>query len=277
MPVINDVTALGEPVAPGPCDWPVDTTCIPDWTSYTNEQRSRAISWATFVLDALTGRQFSQCPVTVRPCGPTCRLQTDYVTFPVGAPSPNVPGPWMTPFIANGTWSNCACSGGCDCAPACRVDLGLPVAEVTEVKVDGLVLDPSAYQLVGQWLARVDSGACWPACQDPSAPDTEEGTFSVTFRPGRALPVAGQIAAGYLAGEFVKACSGIACGLPAQVSSITRQGVDVEFVDPATVFEDGRTGIREVDLFIRAVNPNNLSRRPRVMSPDVKPHPVVYG
>lgn len=277
MPVINDVTALGEPVAPGPCDWPVDTTCIPDWTSYTNEQRSRAISWATFVLDALTGRQFSQCPVTVRPCGPTCRLQTNYMTYPVGAPSPNVPGPWMVPYVANGTWVNCACSGGCDCAPTCRVDLGIPVAEVTEVKVDGLVLDPSAYQLVGQWLARVDSGACWPACQDPSVPDTEAGTFSVTFRPGRALPVAGQIAAGYLAGEFVKACSGIACGLPAQVSSITRQGVDVEFVDPATVFEDGRTGIREVDLFIRAVNPNNLSRRPRVMSPDVKPHPVVYG
>lgn len=277
MPVINDVGALGDPVVPGPCSWPIDTTCISGWDTYTNEQRSRAISWATFVLDALTGHQFSQCPITVRPCGPTCRLQTNYMTYPVGAPSPNVPGPWMVPYVANGTWVNCACSGGCDCAPACRVDLGIPVAEVTEVKVDGLVLDPSAYQLVGQWLARVDSGTCWPACQDPSVPDTEEGTFSVTLRPGRALPVAGQIAAGYLAGEFVKACSGIACGLPAQVSSITRQGVDVEFVDPATVFEDGRTGIREVDLFIRAVNPNNLQRRPRVLSPDVKPHPVVYG
>lgn len=277
MPVINNVEAAGVSVEPGPCDWPIDTTCIPGWDGYTNEQRSRAISWATFLLDALTGRQFSQCPITVRPCGPTCRLQTNYMTYPVGAPSQSSPGPWMVPYVANGTWVNCACAGGCDCAPACRVDLRTPVAEITEVKVDGLVLDPSAYQLVGQWLARIDDGACWTACQDPSVPDTETGTFSVTFRPGRTLPVAGQVAAGMLAGEFIRACAGAACGLPAQVASLSRQGVDVEFVDPATVFENGRTGIREVDLFIQAVNPSGLTRRARVMSPDVQRGPVVYG
>lgn len=273
MPVINEIGAAAEP---GPCGWTVDTGCDPAWAGYSAEVKARATSLATFVLDALTGRQFGQCPITVRPCGPTCRLQTNYMTYPVGAPSPNVPGPWMVPYVANGTWTNCACAGGCSCAPACMVDLRVPVAEVTEVRVDGLVLDPSAYQLVGKWLARIDDGACWPACQDPSIPDTEEGTFSVTFRPGRLLPAAGAAAAGLLASEFAKACNGIACGLPAQVSSITRQGVDVEFVDPATVFEDGRTGIREVDLFIRAVNPAGLQRRPRVVSPDVKTHPVVY-
>lgn len=276
MPVINPVEAEGAPVVPGPCDWPVDVTCVPEWGSYTNEQRSRAISFATFVLDALTGHQFAQCPVTVRPCGPSCGLFTGYQTFPVQAPSSGVPGVWMQPWIANGIWRNCACNGGCDCAPACRLDLGMPVAQVDRVKLDGVVLDPSAYTLVGQWLARTDGGECWPACQDPAVPDTETGTFSVTFRPGRSLPVAGQSAMGALAGEFVKACAGTACGLPPQIASLTRQGVDVEFVDPTDALNGGLTGIRDVDLFIQAVNPGGLRQRSRVMSPDVPRHPVVY-
>lgn len=276
MAVINEVDALGAPVVPGPCDWGIDTTCIPGWDGYTNDQRSRAISYATFILDALTGRQFAQCPITVRPCGPSCGLFRGYQTFPVGAPAPGVPGTWMAPYVASGIWRNCTCGGGCDCAPACRIDLGMPVAQIDQVKVDGVVLDPTAYTLVGQWLARTDGGECWPSCQDPSVPDTETGTFSVTYRPGRALPVAGQIAAGALAGEFIKACAGAACGLPAQIASLSRQGVDVEFVDPQTVFTDGRTGIREVDLFISAVNPYSLRGRSRVMSPDLPRHPVVY-
>jgi hypothetical protein len=276
MPVINEVAAAGDPVVPGPCDWGVDTTCIPGWGDYTNEQRSRAISWATFVLDALTGHQFAQCPVTVRPCGPGCGLFNGYTTWPVAAPAQGGPGPWMVPYILNGVWLNCSCSGGCSCLPACRVDLGVPVAEVTEVKVNGLVLDPSAYELQGAFLVRTDGGECWPSCQDPAVPDTEDGTFSVTYRPGRALPIAGQIAAGKLAGEFVKACAGSSCALPAQISSLSRQGVDVEFVDPSTVFENGRTGIYEVDLFLNAVNPTGMRRRSRVLSPDIRRGPVVY-
>ena len=274
MPVIN---AGGPLTPPGPCSWDVDTGCDPAWANYDANVQSRAVSLATFVLDALTGRQFAQCPVTVRPCGPTCTLRTGYQTFPVGAPGQNVPGPWMLPYIANGAWSNCACAGGCDCAPACKIDLGMPVAEVTEVKVDGLVLDPSAYILVGQWLARTDGGECWPSCQDPAVPDTEDGTFSVTYRPGRPLPPAGQYAAGLLASEFAKACAGGACALPAQIAALSRQGTDVQFVDPVEVLDNGRTGIREVDLFIHAVNPSGLTRRPTIISPDAPRHPVRYA
>ena len=277
MPVINEVAAVGDPVVPGPCDWGIDTTCVANWDTYTNEQRSRAISWATFILDALTGHQFAQCPVTVRPCGPRCSNVMGYTTWPVSAPSASAPGMWVTPYIVGGVWKNCSCGGGCDCLPDCRIDLGVPVAEITEVKVDGAVLDPSAYQLQGQYLVRVDGLTCWPSCQDPATPDTEDCTFSVTYRPGRALPIAGQIAAGVLAGEFIKACAGAACGLPAQVASLSRQGVDVQFVDPATVFENGRTGINDVDMFINAVNPHGRRERARVMSPDIKRGPVVYG
>lgn len=276
MPVIDPTPMAVTPVPPGPCVWPIDTSCDPAWTTYPQAQRDRATALAVFVLDALTGHQFAQCPVTVRPCGPSCGLYSGYQTFPAGAPSGNVPGPWMTPYISGGIWRNCACAGGCDCAPACRIDLGIPVAAVTEVKVDGVVLDPSAYALTGRWLTRTDGGPCWPSCQDPSRPDTENGTFSVTLQPGRALPLAGQIAAGVLASEFAKACAGAACGLPAQIANLTRQGVEVEFVDPQTVYTDGRTGLREVDLFLSAVNPHGLRRHARVLSPDLLQHPVVY-
>lgn len=262
---------------PGPCDWPLDLTCVAGWDGYTAEQQARATTLATFVLDALTGNQFAQCPVTVRPCGDGCKSPSGYYTWPAAAPAAAAPGVWMAPYVLNGVWLNCSCGGGCSCAPACRVNLGRPVAAVTEVKVDGLVLDPSAYVLTGPWLARTDGGPCWPSCQDPAVPDTEDGTFSVTYQPGRALPTAGQIAAGMLAGEFAKACAGAACGLPAQVASLTRQGVDVQFVSPTDLLTGGRTGIREVDLFIEAVNPNGLRRRPRVTSPDTRRHPVVYG
>lgn len=276
MPVINDIPAA-VPVVPGPCAWDVDTGCIPNWDTYTPEQQARAIAYATFILDALTGHQFAQCPVTVRPCGDGCGQPTGYLTWPVTGPTGSTAGPWMVPYVLNGVWRNCMCGGGCSCSPACKIDMGTPVASVSEVKVDGLTLDPSAYQLVGQWLARVDGGPCWPSCQDPAVPDTEDGTFSVTYSPGRALPLAGSIAAGALTAEFVKACSGAACGLPANISSLTRQGVDVEFVSPSDILTEGRTGIREVDLFIQAVNPGNLRSRPRVLSPDLPRHPAVYG
>lgn len=274
MPVINDVAA---DAVPGVCGWSVDLGCAPNIADYSADDIERATAYATYILDGLTGHQFGQCPITVRPCGTGCAWTAGYLTWPVAGPSSTTPGPWMTPYVIGGVWRNCACSGGCSCAPACRVELGGPVAEVTEVRVDGLVLDPSAYLLIGQWLARVDGGECWPSCQDPAVPDTEEGTFSVTYRPGRALPVAGQIAAGALAAEFLKACAGAACGLPAQVASLTRQGVDVEFVSPTDVLTDGLTGIREVDLFVRAVNPAGLQRRSGISTPDIRRGPVVYG
>lgn len=264
------------PPPPGPCDWTIDTTCVSGWDTLDDTVKARATSWATFILDAFTGHQFAQCPVTVRPCGEPCTLFRGYTTWPAGSAQEGAPNPWMMPYIVNGVWRNCACAGGCSCLPACRVDLGRPVAEITEVKVDGIVLDPSAYTLADRWLVRTDGGACWPSCQDISVPDTEDGTFAVTFRTGRLLPVAGQIAAGLLAGEFAKSCSGAACSLPAQIQSLSRQGVDVQFVDPADVLTAGRTGIADVDRFIEAVNPNGLRRRSMVMSPDYKPAPAVW-
>jgi hypothetical protein len=41
-------------------------------------------------------------------------------------------------------------------------------------------------------------------------------------------------------------------------------------VDPSEVLGDGVTGVPEVDLWIRSVNPKRLASRSRVYSPDIR-------
>lgn len=261
-----------------PCNWTLNTSCCPGWDDYDAEVQDAATAWATEILDSLTGRQFSQCPVNYRPCGPKCGGSYGYMTWPVGAPANGAGMPWMIPYIDAGIWRNCACSGGCSCRAACEVPFPGPVAAVDEVLVDGLPLDPSAYRLDSfrgvPVLVRTD-GECWPQCQDMSLDTDAEGTFVITYQPGTPLPLAGQIAAGELACEFAKACTGGECALPGQLASLSRNGVDVQMVDPTTVLDQGLTGLANVDLWVKSVNPRHKAQRSRVYSPDA---PIVrYG
>ncbi|MYZ38432.1 MULTISPECIES: hypothetical protein [unclassified Streptomyces] len=256
------------------CDWTLDTSCCPGWADYSPAVQAAATAWAMGILDSLTGHQFGQCPVTVRPCGPKCQGYGGYMTWPVGWPGASGSGmPWMLPYIDGaGAWRNCLCGkGGCSCRARCEVPIPGP-ATVTEVRVDGIVLDPSAYRLDnGHLLVRTD-GECWPDCQDMNVGITEAGSFAVTLSPGLPLPPAGAIAAGELACEFAKACSGDAsCALPQQLQSLSRQGINVQVVDPQAITGDGLTGIANVDLWIRSVNPTSKRQRSRVHSPDVTP------
>lgn len=268
MPVINPTPAVPSPPSAGsaPCAWTIDTTCVPGWGTATNEQRDRSQSLATYVLWAFTGRQFGTCEVTVRPCGSDCNVYGGWMTYPVTADGI---GTVWAPFIRDGSWFNCGCVGPCACEPECSVRLPGPVAGIVEVTVDGVVIDPALYRVDNRWRLVGVNGQCWPKCQNLGLTSPGEGTFEVTYLRGRPLPAAGQVAAGILAGEFLKACRGEACSLPANISSLTRQGVQIEMVDPTAETGAGLTGIREVDLWIMAVNPQKLQRRPRVFSGDV--------
>lgn len=255
------------------CDWTVDISCCPDWASYPVLVQTTAISYATAVLDGLTGRRFAQCPVNYRPCGPKCGGGAGYITWPVGSPSTTGAGmPWMIPYVDSGIWRNCACDGGCSCRARCEVPFPGSVAEIVEVRVDGLVLDESAYRL-DQYkgtpvLVRID-GECWPQCQDVALAEDEVGSFVITYQPGEVLPIAGQIAAGLLACEFAKDCVGQDCALPQQLQSLSRNGIEVQVVDPASLLADGLTGIARVDMWIRSVNPGRKAQRSRVYSSDL--------
>ncbi|HSX97267.1 MAG TPA: hypothetical protein VLG91_07730 [Streptomyces sp.] len=194
------------------------------------------------------------------------------MTWPVGMGA--VGGgslPWMIPYVDGGLWRNCACPGACGCEARCEVPFPGSVASVDAVYVDGIELTATAYRLDSYRgrprLVRTD-GDCWPLCQDMNVGPQAVGSFTIVYRPGRPLPLAGRIAAGDLACEFAKACSGAACALPAQLASMSRNGVDIEMVDPTTFIEGNRTGIRSVDLFVQAVNPYAVTSRSRVASPD---------
>lgn len=275
MPVIEPVApGVVFPIEEGPCTWPVDLSCVADWDTFPPAAQSAAIAWATYILWALTGRRYGPCSIVIRPCGPRCAGPNGYMTFPVNAGgSYGAMGPWMVPWIDNGVWRNCGCAGGCSCSATCEVALPGPVAAIDEVSVDGVILPSTSYRLDVvrgiHVLVRID-GECWPECQDMDADVGETGSFAITYQRGIPVPRAGQIAAGYLAGEFAKACQGQDCALPQQLASLSRNGVEVTVVDPSTFLENGLTGIANVDLWVRAVNPARKAQPSRVLSSDFR-------
>lgn len=249
-----------------PCGWDVmPPECCAAWERASEAERERAERMAVFVLWALTGRQFGRCPVTIRPCRKQC--------------APNTGGwagsSWV-PVRSDGAWTNvrCGCaSHPCSCTSICEVQLPGWLPEPVRVHIDGEELSPDAYRVDnGRWLVRQD-GDCWPNCQDLSLPDGEPGTWSVTLLTGMPVPPEGQWAAGQLACELVKACDsgpGGECRLPSGIQELHRQGVDIVFQDVQRVTNGGRlTGLPEVDLWIRAVNPHGVTRRAAVYSPEL--------
>jgi hypothetical protein len=148
------------------------------------------------------------------------------------------------------------------------LDLPGPVASVDKVTVDGVDLDPAEYRVLGDAVYRDEP---WPVLQDLALDDTEPGTWSVTYRRGRPVPVAGQFAAGVLAGEVLRSIRGVGgARIPLRAQSIAREGVSIQMLDPQAFLDGGKTGIPEVDMFLAASNPHRLSSAPRVWSPDLQ-------
>lgn len=245
------------------CLWTLDVGCCQaTWDAASEATRTRATNYAVTVLWALTGRRYGPCAVTVRPCA--SGQPSSYETFGVEGDSGSGGGGW-TPYLWAGTWHNCACIGTCGCGvrPGAQIELPGPVFAVSEVKIDGVVLDPSAYRVDnGVWLVRQD-GADWPRGGDLALPAAEG--FTVTYLYGERVPAGGAAAAGSLACEFIKACAGGPCRFPKRVTSVSRQGVTVSAQETIAA---GSTGIPEVDGWIRALNPGGLRQAPAVYSLD---------
>lgn len=247
------------------CNWPVSYTGCADTTvldQLTPEDRALVEDMAVQYLWNWTLRMFGQCPVTVRPCRSACLNGWTYWT-----------GGWAswdrthTPVMS--IPSMCGCSESHACGPsAATVRLPGPVGSVQSVKVDGQLLDVTAYGLdSGGLLVRKDGGV-WPTYQDLDRPDSEVGTWSVTYLYGAPVPAGGQVAAGVLARELALAlCRSGSCELPQRVQTITRQGVTMAMLDPFDGLDDGKTGIWVIDSWVASVV---RPRRPSgVWSPDV--------
>lgn len=166
---------------------------------------------------------------------------------------------------------------------------------------DTVVADVPGGALSGTLLGRLTGGAGWSVVALPDPPVTEVVAVSlngqpirvttdpttghmwradhrswrhgddlqVTYRHGLAPPIGGVEAALVLAVELGKAkVSDASCRLPKRVQTITREGVTVGFQDNTLAGLDaGRTGIWEVDVWLRAENPHAMARRPRVIVP----------
>lgn len=250
--------------------------CILDGEPVAQGVIDNAILAASQILWAITGRQFSLCTVTIRPCracaDPCCLPWT--TEFGFDGFGYNFGGFPSYPFRqADGSWINmsCPCTDNCSCVEICKIDLPSPVCSVDEVKIDGVIVDPSKYKVLNfEELVWADPvSGCWPRCNDLRKPDTEEGTWSVTLTYGKEPPQLVLQAAAEMACEIIKNCVGKPCRLPQRISSVTRQGVSVSFLDTMDFLDKGLTGLYFVDLAARIYNPHRLMRRPTVYSPDV--------
>lgn len=248
---------MAEPCAP----WPVDEACsfgIPADPMGRTDIQVYAMDVATEWLWKLTANVYGTCPVTVRPCGRKCR-GFDYFPIQTG----------------QGTWINVACDcfeSSCDCCYVCEIVLEGPVASVTEVLIDGDVVDPDTYRIDdGYKLVRTGGEECWPQCQDLSLPTTEVGTFAITYERGLAVPPGGKRAVAALAAEIIKSCEAGPCRLPSRVQQIVRQGVTMDLINDPDFLTSGLTGLTEVDAWVNLVNPNGQREQSQVWSPAARP------
>lgn len=236
--------------------WQPDMGCAPEWDSLDPALQDRAIQMAWSTMRLLTGGMVGNCLVTYRPCVPK--------------PCDTCAESWLlAPYLKDGKWHNTQCgTSKCSCVQLSEVRFPGKVAEVQEVYLDGALMDPTAYRLDhNNRLLRTDGGV-WPACQDMRLEHTDPGTYAVFYFPGVKPSSSGLWAIGVLAWEFSKACVGDKCRLPSSVTSISRQGVSMQFDN--SMFSNGLTGIREIDAYILSVNPHKLKTPPLVFSPDVE-------
>lgn len=262
----------------GPCGpWLNDladiTACCPGIVPVPDPAiLQQALDFATEILFRASGRQYpGLCDRVVKPCSSTSNGCNGW-----GAWSDlgwtfwywdNVASNWFSAFPISGSGSFfpfCGCSGRCNLP---YVILPAPIAEVTELVIDGVIIDPSAYDVVNyRQLRRIDGGSL-PCTNDftlDSAPGGDVGTWQITYTYGRGPGTGGEIAVARYACELAKLWCNAAdenCRLPYRIQNIVREGMSMSFIDPSLFLKQGMTGIPEVDQWVQSVNPNALSRR----------------
>lgn len=198
---------------------------------------------ASELLYAFSGRQFSGgCESSVVLTGPAHGHQGVRWT-PMGEAAAATTGVRPTRWVRE---------------PVVVVLPGPPVTRVDSVTIAGAPVEVTVRLPYGR-LER-PSGAGWPL----------DGSVAVRYRHGIPPPVGGRDAAVQLAMELGRARDGADdCALPQRITQVTREGVTVGLMDTFDNLDKLRTGLLEVDMWLASVNPNRLTRRPSVWSPDL--------
>lgn len=259
------------------CGWTSEVCCSKLAEALVSEDAptvvlaQRSVNTAAEVLYALSGRRFGLCELTVRPCRPNCSNRFPDYQYAVGYGYGG--SPWI-PVLDGGQWTNVGCGrcrNSCSCTRVCEVLLPGPIDSVTEIKLNGTVVDPTEYRVDDHRTVVRLGTDCWPICQNMTAPDTEDNTWSITYLRGLPLPSGGEAAFADLACELYKGCTNDTdCKLPRRfLSNINREGVSFAFLDAMQFLEKGKTGLYMVDLWLSAVNPQAKSRPAGLYSPDM--------
>jgi hypothetical protein len=119
------------------------------------------------------------------------------------------------------------------------------IREIDAVFVDGDVIDPENYWLAnGRWLVPLEDGLLWPwPTQNLNLPSTEDSTWEVLVTHGNPPPAEILEATADLARELLAKCTGGACNLPDNATSLTKDGMSIQLSVPT----DGKTGLPFVD------------------------------
>lgn len=188
----------------------------------------RAVDW----VNTITGRQFNGvCTLHVRPptrCG--------------GCTRPS-------------------CAGGCGMQEPLDLTRMIPgpIRSIVELEVAGTVLtDGVDYTLdANRWLYPMHGGALsprWPR-QDMNRVDGDIHTWSFTAEYGMTPPLSLLDATKDLACQLLKQANGKKCDLPDQVTSVSSDGLTLQFEVP----KDGRVGIPRIDTIIDLFRPTRRS------------------
>ena len=223
------------------------------YTEYSDE----AVQVASNLLWAMSGRKYTG--VTTVTERYTCTLRnnrmgpSDRTNSPVlfGGDVYNIPsGDYdeYSELVADGL------------SPDARIRLrGRPVTKIHAIRnKTGTIIDPSSYYLVDHSTLHIRAGTPWTPCN-----------VEITYSYGIPVPVAGKMAARKLAMEFARLWAGDEmCELPQRVTSVSRQGVSYTILDNQEFIDELRTGLYEIDLFLKTVNPDNARRKSKVFSVD---------
>jgi hypothetical protein len=224
--------------------------------SYT-EFSAEAAQVASHLLWAMSGRKYTG--VTTVTERYTCTLRNNRMGPSTKTNSPVLFGGDVF-NIPSGDYDEYSELTADGMSPDSRIKLrGRPVTKIHSIRNrTGSIIDPSNYYLVDHSTIHIKAGTPWTPC------NTE-----VTYSYGVPVPTAGKMAARKLAIEFARLWSGDEmCELPQRVTSVSRQGVSYTILDNQEFIDELRTGLYEIDLFLKVTNPDNARRKSKVFSVD---------
>lgn len=247
--------------------------------TFTPEQVSalcdEAAAQSSELLYLLSGRQFTgeAGPVTIRPVAE--RQNNEGLWFWGGAWGW---GAYTGSFAYMGMAPSSAVLRWGDTEPP-TLDLGAyPVTDIVQVLINGELIPPDEYELRDfRYLLRIIPTPTsqptavwgWPFTQAQWLPDTQQGTFSVTFKFGQVPGPSGIRACKDYAEVLILPHFNTGTGYPQRITSINRQGVSMQIVDVIDIVNKGMTGVYSVDAWLRAVNPTKAVAQSLCWSPDM--------